>query len=122
PNTQNGGDLFGISALSSSKAWSAGQWFGTRSSTLAERWNGTKWSQVSTPDGADQANQLDAIAMASGSNGWAVGWDVGGSGFQQTLTELWTGTKWKIVPSPDPGTQDNVLQGVTVIPGTDHYW
>ncbi len=38
--------------------------------------------------------------------------DEGADSLQRTLFEHWDGSQWKFVPSPNPGTQYNTLQGV----------
>lgn len=49
--------------------------------------------------------------MISACNTWAVGRQASG-GDEQTLTEHWNGSAWKVVPSPDPGTSSNELNSV----------
>ena len=49
--------------------------------------------------------RLNAVAVVSSTDVWAVGFDPlpGGAAFvKQTLIEHWNGTKWSIVPSPNP--------------------
>src|SRR5438270_13536251 len=36
-----------------------------------------------------------------------------------TLIEHWDGSAWRVVPSPNVGTNDNVLQGVAATSGTN---
>ena len=64
--------------------------------TLAEHFNGTSWSLVSTP--ALNA-ALSGVAGAAGNNVWAVGDQAQGSS-NNTLIEHWDGTNWSIVSSP----------------------
>src|SRR5262249_36987869 len=56
-----------------------------------------------------QSAELEGIAAISANDIWAVG--VTSSG---TLTEHWDGKNWKIVASPSPG-QNNQLLGVTAL-------
>ena len=85
------------------------------------RWNGTKWlkDQVPNPDGTKPGsfNGLTSVTCASPQDCWAVG-TTGGMGTEPGLNQAlhWTGTKWKVVKTPNPeGTtkQDsNLLNGV----------
>jgi hypothetical protein len=52
--------------------------------------------------------------MVSACDAWAVGDDISGTR-RQTLTEHWNGSSWAVVPSPDPGSVDNVLASVRAI-------
>src|SRR5262249_7239759 len=45
-------------------------------------------------------DQLDSVAVVSGSNAWAVGYSTT-TGWDHTLIERWNGTSWKIVASPN---------------------
>ncbi|HEU5440595.1 MAG TPA: hypothetical protein VFU88_15020 [Ktedonobacterales bacterium] len=72
--------------------------------TLTERWNGTSWSVVPSPNVPSVNSSLNAVAVLSPTDAWAVG----GAGFGafdslQTLIEHWNGTSWSIVASPNPG-------------------
>ena len=67
--------------------------------TLAERWNGTRWSIQPTPNPADvQGVRLEGVACTSPSACTAVG----GSFANASLAERWNGTKWMIQASPNP--------------------
>ncbi|HXS63214.1 MAG TPA: hypothetical protein VN767_10070 [Streptosporangiaceae bacterium] len=44
--------------------------------------------------------------MISRNNVWADGSYITGNNAAQTLVEHWDGTKWSIVPSPDPQEPD----------------
>jgi len=67
--------------------------------TLAERWNGTRWSIQPTPNPAGVPGvRLAGVACTSPSACTAVG----GSFANTSLTERWNGTKWAIQASPNP--------------------
>ncbi|HMA38232.1 MAG TPA: S-layer homology domain-containing protein [Chloroflexia bacterium] len=73
------------------------------------------WNVVPSPNGTGNT-QYDAINCASPTNCWAVGTtNVGG--IYQTFTTRSTGngTSWTIIPSPNMGNGNNVLQGVAVL-------
>jgi hypothetical protein len=85
--------------------------------TLAESWNGRRWSVVSTPDRTSRSNFLNGLSCVSSSSCVAAGYNVTGSGFGQTLIESWNGSRWSITPSPHPGA-DQQLLGVTCASAT----
>ena len=58
------------------------------------------------------------MAAISPSDIWAVG-SYTGTGRYLTLTQHWDGTQWSIVPSPNPGTYNNHLSGITAIASND---
>jgi hypothetical protein len=61
---------------------------------------------------------LFAAATAADASTWAVGWAIDPtSGNHFTLTLQGVNGTWSIVPSPNPGTADNGLAGITAIPG-----
>jgi len=59
------------------------------------------------------------VAAVSASNIWTVGNYANSSGINQTLIEHWNGTSWQIVSSPNPGSAENFLQGVTAVSATN---
>src|SRR5215470_11859864 len=54
---------------------------------------------------------LNAVAVSSASNAWAVGNYFHGSAYL-TLTEHWNGSHWTIVKSPSPTEPYSTLDGV----------
>ena len=122
-NTPNRGsianELYGSAALSSSSAWSVGSWYDTNLAaprTLVERWNGTSWSTVTSPNATRYYNELRDVDATSATNAWAVGYANGDSGVnglpRNTLAMRWNGSSWSIVPTPQPGTNIRQLYGV----------
>jgi FG-GAP-like repeat len=72
-------------------------------------------SRVKQP--AVSGGELTDAACVSASEWWAVG-DVGAATrANQTLIERFDGSVWSIVPSPNQGTSNNGLNGVSMIPG-----
>jgi hypothetical protein len=109
--------LGGVVAVSARDVWTVGQWetagsYATR--TLIERWNGTQWSIVSSPNVGSGGNALSSIATGLGSDLWAVGsYFNTASGINRTLIERWNGATWTTANSPDPGTTEDQLRSVT---------
>ena len=104
----SGNQLNGVTTVSSCRAWAVGQYFnGFAYQTLIARWNGTGWTQQSSPDpaGSNDDNILSGVAATSASNAWAVGY----YGFtSRTLIEHWNGSTWTQVPSPSPGSANQL--------------
>jgi hypothetical protein len=132
--SQNAGSGFnvltGVTALARNDVWAVGYFThdvnSTRpANTLIEHWDGSSWKIVSSPNigphSQYQSNQLYGITAVSPNDVWAFGsvFASDGSGQQSTLLLHWNGTKWSIVPSPNPATGNfraNILFGGTVIP------
>jgi hypothetical protein len=99
------GYLLGVATSSRSNAWAVGgtSWF-RPSQTLAEHWNGRKWTRVATPTPGG-SGFLNAVAATSASNAWAVGLIGPGPGIPSAtkpLIEHWNGVKWSRVKFPEP--------------------
>lgn len=106
-----------MTCVSASDCWAAGYTFGDgRRQTLIERWDGTAWTIVDSPDTSrTQHNSLTDVTCVSASDCWAVGYYSNG-GVNRTLIERWDGTSWAIVDSPNTtSTQDNTLAAVTCV-------
>ncbi len=98
PALYGGPALFGVAALSPSNVWAVGMVrprSGFEWRPLAEHWNGTSWSAVSSPDPNQHIGyNLRAIAAISASDIWAAG-TVG--------IENWNGTSWNLVTAIPSG-------------------
>ena len=100
-NRQNGalpsGDQLGsVSYVSDSESWAVGN-IGVAqkaNQTLTERFNGSAWSVVPSPNVGTGNNALNDVSMIPGA-GWAVGY-AQGSGSYQPLALGWDGTHWTI--------------------------
>jgi hypothetical protein len=89
--------------------------------TLAEHYNGTHFTVVPMPD-RETAPAVDMLAGASGTSAtdlWAVGSSSPAGVPSQTLIEHWSGSAWSIVPSPDPGSLGDMLEGVAALSPVD---
>jgi hypothetical protein len=124
PNPARGGTLYGLAVTSARSAWAVGQTggvFSQRPKTLIERWNGTTWKRVPSPNAATPGSWLGAVAATSARSAWAVGCACNGPA-PKTLIEHWNGTRWKLMPSPNPaGGGGSVLYGVAVT-STHNAW
>jgi hypothetical protein len=101
------GQLHGVSCFSASSCAAVGQRSSTSQGpggTLAERWNGTKWSVVPSPNPAgSDGTFLDGVACVAAKNCLAVG------GYQNSTAdaelptaEHWNGTAWSVLTVPAP--------------------
>jgi hypothetical protein len=89
----------GVDALSTTDAWAVGlrqEGWNTPVLPLVARWNGSAWSQVSTPAVSGDAI-LNGVDGNTSTNVWAVG-EVGTA----ALTERWNGSSWSVVPATAP--------------------
>lgn len=114
--------LAGVSAASANDVWAVGAFIPTAGSvlnTLAEHFDGTRWTAFPLPNVGAQQNILQAVSMPSPGKAWAVGDFINGKFQQQTLIEHFDGTVWSVVPSPNPGAKQNILYGVAAITDTD---
>jgi RHS repeat-associated protein len=119
--------LASVACVSSSDCWAVGTTgtddgyvspFDSDTFTLAEHWNGTAWSTVSTPDPATDAeflkNQLYSVTCVSSTDCWAVGL-YAGLFADPSLALHWNGSTWSQVLTPDDATGDSSLSGVSCL-------
>ena len=96
--------LLGVSVRSACDAWAVGGFErGSKSQTLVERWNGTRWRHVESPNpgGRSRNDDLTDVAALSARNAWAVGSFSNGQD-RQTLAEHWNGSRWRVKTTPNP--------------------
>jgi hypothetical protein len=84
------------------------------------------WKIVSSPNvgSGTYGNQLNAVAVVSANDVWAVGFSPHPSGtplyIRQTLIEHWNGSNWSVVASPNPKEKTYVvLNGVAAVSASD---
>lgn len=112
PDQGSGGELLGVSCVSSSDCMAVGQALiyhakgeFVASYPLAEHWNGTAWAIVPTVKLAHTGAVLNRIACTGADSCMAVGSEGGPKNDTQfTFAESWNGTAWKYVPTPAPLT------------------
>lgn len=105
PNNGSPGtnQFFATTCASMSDCWAVGYSdIGNGYSTLIERWDGSAWSIVSSPNNSGN-NILYGVTCTSTSDCWAVGTYFNDDLFQRTLIEHWNGAVWNIVSSPNRG-------------------
>jgi hypothetical protein len=90
--------LSGVACPSTSECWAVGYYFpGDMSGALTEKWNGSKWSVVSTP--TSKSGQLVGDGCFSKSDCMAAG--IGDSLF--AIAQRWSGSKWATTKPVKPG-------------------
>jgi hypothetical protein len=112
--------LLAVSCTSPSACIAAGAYFTTSSQSgpvrsLAERWNGKRWTILPTPNPAKAVQSfLNGVSCTSPSACTAIGEQHSAAGIVHTLAERWNGATWRIQPTPDPpGVQFASLAGVS---------
>ena len=118
PNpTQQSALLQDVVAVSANDAWAVGNYSNSDGVflTLAEHWDGSSWSIVSTPNVGSVYDQLYGVSALGSDDVWAVGSTEGPSGRIHTLAEHWDGVSWTVVPTPPTPNQATSLAGVNVI-------
>ena len=98
--------LASVTAASAASAWAAGSTFSEAvgNKTVIDRWNGTAWTHVRTPDagsGFQDSSYLSGVAAASATSAWAVGYSATGTS-TRILILRWNGTAWRLVRGPKP--------------------
>ena len=121
PNQGSNAGLGRVSCTSSTNCVAVGAYNNSSSveQTLAETWNGTSWSIVSSPNEGSGQNALTDVSCTSSTICVAVGFYVNSSSVQQTLAETWNGTSWSTVSSPNEGSGPNELDGVSCTSSTN---
>ena len=120
PSPADGGNLIGVSCPSRSSCLAVGGHSNPFNElppgTLAERWNGTRWSIQPTPNPPGGGWFLAGVACTSQSSCMAVGneFDPATGTLLGTLAERWNGRTWRIVPTfkPAPAGPNAGFNGV----------
>ena len=88
--------LFGVACVSERWCVAVGQYRerGGSIKTLAERWDGSAWSVMTTPSEGITAPFLRDVACQSESLCISVGWGREGGGREVAIAQKWNGTSW----------------------------
>ena len=89
------------------------------SGNVYAHWNGSGWTlskPIGEPEGADI--NIRAMAAISASNVWAVGTAFYPGDHWDTLIEHWNGTRWSVIPTPQPSVF-NELTSIDVVTATN---
>ena len=111
--------LTSVDALGQNNAWAVGSYLTANSrKTLIQRWNGSSWNIVSSPNANVQSNSLLGVAAVGPGNIWAVGWKSSPDGLRPLVLHL-SGTQWTTVNVPTVGSGDNVLTDISAVSAND---
>jgi hypothetical protein len=109
-----------VGFVSAGESWAVGQVYVPAlyaHQTLIERFDGSGWSVIPSPNQSTMNNGLNGVSMVSG-GGWAVGYALKGGSpgpKYQPLALRWNGVQWSLA-SPASLTGDAVLTGVDAFP------
>jgi hypothetical protein len=114
------GGFLGVDAVSTSDGWAVGG----NGNGMVQRFNGTRWSVVPSPDllGGDPNNwaDLSGVDATSASSAVAVGNStVTSAGVKSAVALRWNGTAWSRQAVPKPAGTDTELSAVKVFSGSD---
>lgn len=101
-----GPTLSGVSCTSTTFCMAVGNYDSEETGTyqtLAEMWNGTKWSIQTTSDPSSYDNYLAGVSCVSATDCSATG-QAGNSPVEQsaTVAEVWNGSTWSVESTPNP--------------------
>ena len=108
--------LNGVSCPTLTSCFAVGQsgtsMFGSDDKSLVERWNGSRWSLMTSPNPTGSSNvQVSAVRCRSTTNCFAVGsYQIGGT--IKALAEHWNGQTWSITSTPNRVAEVTLLSGV----------
>ena len=126
--------LFSVSAVASNNVWAVGDYDINaanlfNSATLAEHWNGTSWTKVTTVNPTSipgsSGDALFGVTAIDASHVYAVGrsfnFDANsGNGAFNTLIEFYNGASWSVIPSANSSPDDyNELDTISAFSSSD---
>jgi hypothetical protein len=118
-------NLSAVAAVSYSDIWAVGSYEQQQAEpigagkTLILHWDGSAWTQVSTPNVQTWMSGLSGVAARSADDVWAVGW-VNGGEHVDPLTMHWDGKQWSIISSPASASHNGgSLTAVAILSAND---
>jgi hypothetical protein len=118
PNPSDENYLSGVAAVAANDVWAVGH---KENNTLYDElilhWNGSTWTQSTTPGGAYRV--LTDVAAISANDVWAIGYQFSFNHGYQGLAMHWNGAAWSNVAMPLTGDGYSFLYGVTAISPND---
>jgi hypothetical protein len=113
-------ELHSVAVVSATEMFAVGEYYnGTWDRGLILKGNGTTWTASTAPvPFASTHNQLNSVAMANATLGWAVG-TYSKAKNSYNLVEKFTGTRWVLNSAANPtGITASEFNGIAV--GTTH--
>src|SRR5947207_6941158 len=78
------------------------------------------WQIIGSPNGSRQVNELHGVSALSENDVWVVGVSYNTERtLGSTLIEHWNGSQWSVLPSPNPSSSINLLEGVAAVAAND---
>jgi hypothetical protein len=121
PGTFTHNRLESVSCTSATSCFAVGNYDDGAIKTLVERWNGSAWSIVASPNTSSDNSRLRSVSCVSATSCIAVGdhFDTPVVG-SKTLVERWNGVVWSVVASPNaPSNAFSALEGVSCTSATN---
>jgi hypothetical protein len=114
--------LLGVDAQAGN-AWAVGEACTDGGCTAAQsvtiHWNGTSWNLVSSPNPGSVDTHLNAVAISSAGDVWAVGSESSdGTAFGNAVLH-WNGSAWSTISVTGPGSLDDDLRGLARLSPTN---
>jgi hypothetical protein len=121
----NDNSLGAVAASSPNDIWAVGNFLPDTANSnqdatlsLANHFDGTRWSPVPVPNAGPNWNTLYGVAASDG-RAWAVGVKQNSQFQDRALVDAWDGTKWSVVDVPQPGSQRDLLYGASASSTSD---
>ena len=87
----------------------------------ASTWS-ENWRIVKSPNMGSDNNQVTAVSAVSTNDVWATGsFTIPGTQTSNGLIQHWDGSRWSIVPNPNPGTRSYFIKAVSAV-STNDVW
>ncbi|MFI5893987.1 hypothetical protein ACIA5D_28195 [Actinoplanes sp. NPDC051513] len=114
------GGFAGVDSVSATDGWAVGG----NGNGVVQRFNGTRWSIVASPDllngGANNWAYLTEVDATSAANAFAVGQSTAASGGEKSAVALrWNGSAWSRQAVPKPAGTDTELTAVKAFSASD---
>ncbi|HET8844275.1 MAG TPA: hypothetical protein VFN35_22605, partial [Ktedonobacteraceae bacterium] len=116
----------GITTVSENDAWAVGYSYNAplaspHPKTFTTHWDGKSWRVIASAEADGNNSVLNAVAAASTSDVWAVGYSYPFASSEwiqstsKTLIEHWNGKAWQIISSPNGPGHNGILNSLVVI-------
>ena len=90
-----------------------------RVAQAASTW-GENWRIVNSPNMGSNNNFVSALAAISTNDVWETGYfTIPGTHTHHGLIEHWDGSRWHLVPNPNPGTRSYFIKAVSAVSPND---
>src|SRR2546430_71408 len=78
------------------------------------------WQIIASPNGPRQVNELHSVSALAENDVWEVGVSYNTERtLGSTLIEHWNGSRWSVVPSPNPSSSVNMINAVAAVSAND---